>query len=507
MAATYEQLMAKSRELFAAGDVAGAKRVARIALDRRGAESAPAPQGGQEVSPTGSADDGGWLASLGGVGNQILAGANEGLANLAGAPVDLATGAINLGISGVNAATGSDFAPITDPVGGSEDMRALMSPFITAGAPDNAPERYARSVGRDVGSAVIPVGATLGTATKATPQIVAALQSAIGSGIASQAARDAAPDSPVLEILAGLAGGALPLALHRAPVPRVPTGDDLGQQAGALYERGATRTPADAPDVADLRATMADALRGSSRVTPAGRVMASGNVKSFLDVLDDYDGHGMAPGEMQNLRTYLQDAAASTDAGERRMATILLDRFDEWRNKRVPEFADADALYARAKRAEDVDWRVEKAARRADSTGTGGNAVNTARQNIRQILDNPKARRGYSPAEIAMMEGIVRGTPMTNAARMIGRLSPTSGALPLMGNIAGIGISPVVGVPLMGAAAGAKGIAELLTNRQIGALSEMIRNGGPVARPGMTAAQDAIVRALMGNTLTGAAGD
>lgn len=42
MAATYEQLMAKSRELFAAGDVAGAKRVARIALDRRGAETAPA---------------------------------------------------------------------------------------------------------------------------------------------------------------------------------------------------------------------------------------------------------------------------------------------------------------------------------------------------------------------------------------------------------------------------------------------------------------------------------
>ena len=44
MAATYDQLMAKSRELFAAGDVEGAKRVARIALDRRGAETAPPAQ-------------------------------------------------------------------------------------------------------------------------------------------------------------------------------------------------------------------------------------------------------------------------------------------------------------------------------------------------------------------------------------------------------------------------------------------------------------------------------
>ncbi len=41
MAATYEELMAKSRELYGAGDMEGAKRVARIALSRRGQVAGP----------------------------------------------------------------------------------------------------------------------------------------------------------------------------------------------------------------------------------------------------------------------------------------------------------------------------------------------------------------------------------------------------------------------------------------------------------------------------------
>ena len=43
MASTYEELIAKSRELAAAGDMAGAKRVAQIAISRRGGGQAQAP--------------------------------------------------------------------------------------------------------------------------------------------------------------------------------------------------------------------------------------------------------------------------------------------------------------------------------------------------------------------------------------------------------------------------------------------------------------------------------
>lgn len=43
MASTYEEIMAKSRELYAGGDLEGAKRLARIALSRRGNSSSDAP--------------------------------------------------------------------------------------------------------------------------------------------------------------------------------------------------------------------------------------------------------------------------------------------------------------------------------------------------------------------------------------------------------------------------------------------------------------------------------
>jgi hypothetical protein len=432
-------------------------------------------------------------------GSQMLSGANEGVAATLGAPVDLMTSLLNLGSTGINAATGASIPQITDPVGGGGDMQSLMSPFIGP-KDDSLPGRYARSIGREIGAAAIPAGAFAAKAASPAAGLLGALQSSVGAGTGAQVARDVAPGNPLLEMIGALAGGSIPALLQRSAAPRAPTSQELGDEAKDLYQTGRQRAPAPAEEVQSLKASIMGEMQANSRITPTGRVMADGNVRKFLDVLDDYDGKSMSPGEIQNLRTYLQDAAASVDAGERRLGAILLGKFDDWRGQIVPEFSQADSLYSRMKRAEDVDLRVQKAERRAATSGTGGNTVNATRQNIRQILDNPTARRGYSPAEIAAMEEIVRGNATTNSLRLIGRLSPTSGALPLMGNIAGVGISPAVGVPIMGAAAGAKGLSEVLTNRQISSLSEMIRNGGPLAARQTNDMQRGLLAALLGIT-------
>ncbi|WP_291728780.1 hypothetical protein [Leisingera sp. F5] len=57
---------------------------------------------------------------------QTMNGVNEGLAELAGLPVDLATGALNLGISGVNAMAGTDIDAISDPIGGSGSFKGAL---------------------------------------------------------------------------------------------------------------------------------------------------------------------------------------------------------------------------------------------------------------------------------------------------------------------------------------------------------------------------------------------
>ena len=53
MAATYEQLMNKSRELYDSGDVEGAKRVAKIAISRRetNQKAEPTPSSTYEQTP------------------------------------------------------------------------------------------------------------------------------------------------------------------------------------------------------------------------------------------------------------------------------------------------------------------------------------------------------------------------------------------------------------------------------------------------------------------------
>ena len=436
-----------------------------------------------------------------GLVEQTGIGTREGVAMGLGFPVDAVASAINGIPRTISAATGQPMADwISNPIGGSESINQAFDAVLPERVdPQTGGQRFARRIGQEVGAAAVPLAGSVGKvrtaadlARVAVPQVV----SAVTGGAVAQIAREIAPDSVAAEIVGqvvgSLAGGALASRLVGSGAPKAPTTSDLEDQADALYQKGDVRPGADQSSVASFQQNIDGVLRSENLVTPAGRNLADGNVKKFLDVIEDYQGNQMTPRQMQTARKFLTDAAASSDPSDRRIGTILLKKFDAWRNAAVPEYKAADQLYGRMKRAKDVDWRIEKAENRAASTGTGGNAVNAMRQNIRQILDNPAARRGYSADEIKAMEAIVRGDTATNAARLVGRLSPTSGAIPLMANIVGVGVDPLIGTAIMGLGAGAKGIAEMRTQGQINALAELIRNGGALSRAGVTPGQNAL---------------
>lgn len=88
---------------------------------------------------------------------------------------------------------------------------------------------------------------------------------------------------------------------------------------------------------------------------------------------------------------------------------------------------DARSANVRFRRTEEIQNALMKAERRAASTGSGGNVDNAMRQNIRGILD--KGARGYSEVEKALMEKIVRGTPIQNVLRLAGKASPEGNGL------------------------------------------------------------------------------
>lgn len=495
--ADYDQIMRALRNAHAAGDAAAAKRLAAMAKAAKASQPKSDAQPGYRPGidgpvppPRADAPQTQPVQRETGIVEQAGIGTREGVAMGLGFPVDALASAINGIPRTVNAVAGTQLGDwVTNPVGGSQSINQVFDAVLPEKVdPQTTGQRFARRIGQEVGATAVPLA---GSATKAQTMAdvgrTAATQiaSAVGGGAGAQVAREVAPDSLAAEItgqvIGGLAGGAVAGRLVAPKGPGAPSVQTLEQKAADLYAKGEARPGADPQSVSRFSQRIGGVLQAESLVTPTGRNLADGNVRKFLDVIDDFQGQPMTPREMQNARKFLTDAAASSDPSDRRVGMLLLKEFDDWRNAAVPEFKAADQIYGRMKRAKDVDWRIEKAENRAASTGTGGNAVNAMRQNIRQILDNPAARRGYSAEEIKAMEAIVRGDTATNAARLVGRLSPTSGAIPLMANIVGVGVDPLIGTAIMGLGAGAKGIAEMRTQGQINALAELIRNGGPVA--------------------------
>lgn len=91
----------------------------------------PAPVGSPSIGPDGRPtmrpDIPAWQPPAGtgtaGRGLKIgVQGAGQGLAELAGAPVDLTTAAINLGTHGINKVTGAEIPAIAEPFGGSQSI-------------------------------------------------------------------------------------------------------------------------------------------------------------------------------------------------------------------------------------------------------------------------------------------------------------------------------------------------------------------------------------------------
>ena len=102
----------------------------------------------------------------------------------------------------------------------------------------------------------------------------------------------------------------------------------------------------------------------------------------------------------------------------------------------VPEANDARKTYAAAKRAETINDALERAELNAATSGSGQNLDNTTRQAVKSILQNPKARRGFSQEELEQMAHISRGTFVGNTSRYLGNL---------LGGGGGVGTSVAAG--------------------------------------------------------------
>jgi hypothetical protein len=159
---------------------------------------------------------------------------------------------------------------------------------------------------------------------------------------------------------------------------------------------------------------------------------------------------------MQAVRRTLQGAARSADGNERRIGTIMLNKFDDWVEPLAPEFRQANAIYRRAANSEMIDQAIELAGIRAGQfTGSGyENALRTEfRALARKIVKGEI--RGLSQDQTNAINRVAEGGTIENALRDLGKAAPRgivstgiSGGVPFM-------VGNAIGGPVVGGAAAA----------------------------------------------------
>lgn len=309
-----------------------------------------------------------------------------------------------------------------------------------------------------------------------------------------------------LGAVTGGAAGAVGARLARRQADKaVPTTDALRKQANAAYDMaeqaGVVVSQPSFNGLVDDITTAAKSAGIDRTIHP--------KATAALNRLDEARGTEPTLKEMDILRRVLKGAASSIEADERRVARIMIDKLDDYIGSLTakdvvsgnPEMAakalsEARSLWGRMRKGEILQEAVEKAQRRAASTGSGGNEENAIRQNIRAILDNPKKARAFTPEEKKLMERVVGGAPLQNFARLVGKLSPQGNGL-----MAALGLGATVVNPLMVAAPAvgmvAKKLATGATGRNVDLLSRAVRSGGNLTPQQLTGPQRALAQALL----------
>lgn len=291
------------------------------------------------------------------------------------------------------------------------------------------------------------------------------------------------------QALMGLAPRAASSAGPRTVPQPTPTSPQLKKAATDVYESPQVKSiPVLPPDVANLSAGIENTLMqqgmrptpGSApgtfaelqRMTPPGFQPGGPGIGPVVSMsVDDIRAARRAFGETAKQQG--PDFKATPDA---RASTVAISKIDDFLDTLAPQLKTANANYAAGSAADAADFRRIMADRRAGKTGSGSNIENTLRQEADKI-----SNRGLKPDEVAAKDRIVLGSTARNALRKVGKLGVQDGlSLLLHGGAAGAtgGLS----LPIAAAGTAARKIGEVLTKREITALSDQIRSRSPLAQ-------------------------
>ena len=192
--------------------------------------------------------------------------------------------------------------------------------------------------------------------------------------------------------------------------------------------------------------------------------------------------------ELQALRKIIQNSQVSPDAAERRLATILKDRFDDYvlnapqsdligtnTKTGVAVWKQARDQYNRQMKGEIFENMLENAQLDV-SKFTQSGSENSLAQQLRQLAKNDKKMRLFTKEEQTAIKSAAKGSTVQNMLKFYGRFAPTS-AIPA-GFAGGAAVyEPTIGLPFAAGAMGARYGATKMRERSIQNLADIMRAG------------------------------
>lgn len=286
----------------------------------------------------------------------------------------------------------------------------------------------------------------------------------------------------------GAAAGA-PTARPAVPVPSqtiVPKASDIVATSKPYY-RAFTQGTENIEIPPQTGGDLAERLRGALSKSHFIEEQAP-QVYAAVRILEK--GEPLSIAELQNIKKVVGRSFGSSDKTVRDAAAVVSRELVKIISEVAPEagknLKTADAIHSAAMAVQDLQRKSGVADLRAGRAGYGGNAVNSMRQVLSPIVEAAEKGKvtGFQPGEIAAIREIVQGNGVTNALRLVGQVSPTSGlglvrATGAGGTamFAGASGGTALAIPAIGFAANK--LATVLTGRQIDRLKELVAKRSP----------------------------
>jgi len=193
--------------------------------------------------------------------------------------------------------------------------------------------------------------------------------------------------------------------------------------------------------------------------------------------------------ELQALRKMIRGGQKSVDPEERRIASILLDDYDNYLMT-VPKdaiaagdmknagqlWSEARNAYSRMKKSEVFEDMLNEA-KLDKSKFTQSGEENSLAKQLRQLAKNDKKMRLFTKEEQDAIEQAAKGGNVQNMLKFFGRFAPTGPVSGLFTGGATV-MAPAVGIPMALGAAGSRVAATNMRRGSVEDLANMMRYGG-----------------------------